>query len=90
MAFASPDMNSFIERYNLSLKSECLNHLMVFSKKQLEYAAREYIPFYNTQRPHQDLDNEIPKAPVKEAISGEAAYLERLGGLLKSYERKAA
>ena len=88
-SIGAPDMNSFIERFILSLKSECLNQLMLFSKEQLQYAVREYIQFYNTQRPHQGLDNEIPKAKVNVA-AGEVVCLERLGGLLKSYERKAA
>jgi transposase InsO family protein len=41
------------ERVIRSLKSECLSHLMLFSKKQLELAVQEYVQFYNTQRPHQ-------------------------------------
>ena len=86
----SPDMNSFIERFILSLKSECLNHLMLFSRKQLEYAVREYIEFYNTQRPHQGLENEIPRPSDKQGQNGEVVCLQRLGGLLKSYERVAA
>jgi transposase InsO family protein len=61
---------------------------MLFSKKQLELAVREYIQFYNTQRPHQDLDNEIPIA--QEMGNGEIACKERLGGLLKSYARQVA
>jgi putative transposase len=76
------------ERVIRSLKGECLSHLMLFSKKQLELAVREYVQFYNTQRPHQGLDNEIPIAPAME--NGEIVCKERLGGLLKSYERLVA
>jgi hypothetical protein len=72
-----------------SLKPECLSHLMLFSKKQLELAVREYVQFYNTQRPHQGLDNEIP-IPPKFIGNGEIVCKERLGGLLKSYERQVA
>ena len=52
-SIAAPDMNSFIERFILSLKSENLSHLMIFSKGQLQFAVQQYIQFYNTQRPHQ-------------------------------------
>jgi putative transposase len=76
------------ERVIRSLKSECLSHLMLFSKKQLELAVQEYVQFYNTQRPHQGLGNEIPTAP--EIGNGEIVCKERLGGLLKSYERLVA
>ena len=89
-SIAAPDQNSFIERFVLSLKTECLNRLMIFSKAQLEYAVKEYIEFYNTQRPHQGLDNKIPRPPDKKAQSSEVLCLQRLGGLLKSYERKSA
>ena len=85
---AAPDMNSMAERVIRSLKGECLSQLMLFSKKQLELAVREYVQFYNTQRPHQGLDNEIPIAP--EMGNGEIFCKERLGGLLKSYERLVA
>jgi transposase InsO family protein len=87
---AAPDMNAFIERFILSLKSESLSHLMIFSKGQLQFAVQQYIQFYNTQRPHQGLDNEIPKPPGTEMATGEISCRERLGGLLKSYERLAA
>lgn len=86
----APDMNSFIERFIGSLRRECLNHLMLFSKRQLEYVVREYLLFYNTQRPHQGLDNEIPQSEIKEIDDGEIICQERLGGLLKSYQRLVA
>ncbi|MCM8541267.1 MAG: integrase core domain-containing protein [Lentisphaeraceae bacterium] len=87
---ASPDMNSLIERYIWSIQRECLDLLMLFSKKQLEYAVSEYIQFYNNQRPHQGLDNQIPKAKEPRGGTGRIICDERLGGLLKSYERLAA
>ena len=86
----APDMNSFIERFIGSLRRECLKHLMLFSKRQLEFAVGEYLQFYNTQRPHQGLDNEIPFSEIKELGEGDVICRERLGGLLKSYERLVA
>ena len=85
---AAPDQNSVIERYIGSLKSECLNHLMIFSKEQLEYCVWQYIDYYNKERPHQGIGNQIPK-PKKKKGTGEVICTERLGGLLKSYERAA-
>jgi putative transposase len=82
---AAPDMNSMVERVIRSLKLEFLSHLMLFSKNQLKLAVREYIQFYNTQIPHQGLDNKIPIAPEME--NGKIICKERLGGLIKSYER---
>ena len=87
-----PNMNTYIERFIGSLQRECLDHLVLFSKRQLQYAVTEYLEFYNTQRPHQGIDNEIPK-PKKEftnTSSGKVICHKRLGGLLNSFERVAA
>jgi hypothetical protein len=86
---AAPDMNSFIERFIKSIKDECLSHLIIFSQRQLVYAVKEYIQYYNTQRPHQGIDNQIPK-PQGDLGTGDVVCTERLGGLLNSYERLVA
>lgn len=82
-------MNAYIERFIGSLQRECLDHLMLFSKRQLEFAVNEYIEFYNTQRPHQGIDNDIPKPLNKPTPTGEVICRKRLGGLLNSFERTA-
>ena len=87
---AVADMNSFIETFIGSLKSEELSHLMLFSKGPLQFTVLQYIQFYNTQRPHQGLGNEIPIPSGTEMATGEIICRERLGGLLKSYDRLAA
>ena len=63
---------------------------MLFSKAQLEYVVRQYVDYYNTERPHQGLENTVPLAPKEGFGCGEVICKERLGGLLKSYEREVA
>ncbi len=85
----SPDLNCYAERFVKSVKFECLNHLILSSVKQLEYALEQYCEYYHHERIHQSLDRIIePKHSIDE--KSEIVCIERLGGLLKSYHRLAA
>jgi len=85
----SPDLNSIAERFVKSVKFECLNHLILSSVKQLEYALNQYKDYYHHERIHQSLDRIIePKHKIDDR--SEIKCIERLGGLLKSYHRLAA
>ena len=84
----SPNLNAHAERFVRSIKEECLNHLILSSEKQLRYVLDEYIEYYHTGRVHQGLGKIID--PKYEDNTGEIFCIERLGGLLKSYHRKAA
>ena len=85
----SPNLNCYSERYVKSVKSECLDHLILTSVEQLEYALTQYSEYYHHERIHQTLGRIIePKHKVDE--TAEIVCVERLGGLLKSYHRLAA
>ena len=85
----SPDLNCYAERFVKSVKSECLDHLILSSVKQLEYVLGQYSAYYHHERIHQSLDRIIePKHQLHE--TAEIECIERLGGLLKSYHRLAA
>ena len=85
----SPDLNCYAERFVKSVKSECLDHLILSSVKQLEYAIGQYSKYYHHERIHQSLDRIIePKHSIDD--KSEIVCIERLGGLLKSYHRLAA
>lgn len=70
------------------LKEQCLDHLILFSAEQLRHVLSEYLLYYHHERIHQDLNRIIE--PQHERDQGEIICIERLGGLLKSYHRKAA
>ena len=42
----APDMNSFIERWNLSIQSECLDHVVMLSETMLRHYVESYIKHY--------------------------------------------
>ena len=91
----SPNMNPFAESWVGSIKQECLDHFMVFGEKHLKYLVDEYLTYYHEERPHQGLGNRLPDESavppeIRRFGADEIVCHERLGGLLKHYERKAA
>jgi putative transposase len=84
----SPNLNSHAERFVRSAKEECLNHLILSSEAQLRYVLAEYLKYYHQERIHQGTNKIIE--PQHEGNQGEILCIERLGGLLNSYHRKAA
>ena len=84
----SPNLNAHLERFFRSLKSECLDRLILFGEKAMCNAVREYLAHYHTERNHQGLDNEliVPLERPPE-LETEVKTTERLGGLLRSYRR---
>jgi putative transposase len=59
-SFQAPNANFHAERYVLSCKKECLNHLLILGLNRLQYVADCYSLFFNEHRPHQGIDNRIP------------------------------
>ena len=88
----SPNLNAIAERWVRSVKSEALSQLILFGERSLRHVVSEYVTHYHAERCHQGLGNVIP-LPAKQAANdheGPIGCSERLGGLLKYYERQAA
>ena len=88
----SPNLNAFAERWVRSIKEECLSKLILFGEVSLRRTATEFTKHYHHERNHQGKENMLlfpasgslrsrPKAPV--------IARDRLGGLLKFYQRAA-
>jgi putative transposase len=98
--FQAPNANSHAERYVLSCKKECLNHLVIFGLNRLQYVVDCYVTYFNECRPHQGIGNRIParyhmteQQGVISSLNPSVRSVVRkdfLGGLLKSYLRNAA
>jgi len=87
----SPNLNSYAERFVLSIKSECLDQMIFFSERQLRHAISQYVAHYHTERNHQGLGNVLLEGSEPDSNqNGEIVCRERLGGLLRYYHRKAA
>lgn len=88
-AFQAPNMNAFAERWVLSVKTECLDRMILFGEASLRRGLREYGAHFHAERPHQGLDNELIDGQPATG-NGDLVATERLGGLLRHYHRAAA
>jgi putative transposase len=92
----SPNLNAFVERWIQSIQIECLDHFVVLGTAHLDYLVQEFVEHYHQERPHQGLDNKLlvpgKPPPSDETIPGLAQIVcrQRLGGLLRHYEHRAA
>ena len=89
----SPNLNAFAERWVRSVKAECLSKLIPFGEASLNRALTEYQKHYHAERNHQGKGNKLlfPRpTPQESPLHGAVRCQERLGGLLKHYEREAA
>ncbi len=89
-AYQAPNMNAIAERWVLSVKTECINRMILFGEESLRRCLREYGAHFHQERPHQALGNELiaPEAS-NDSPTGNIVETERLGGLLRSYHRAA-
>ena len=99
MPFQAPNANSHAERYVLSCKKECLNHLLIFGLNRLQHVIDCYTSYFNEHRPHQGIDNKIPaeynmperrqNSRVKKSLSARnIAQKDFLGGLLRATKER--
>ena len=88
----SPNLNAYAERWVRSVKEECLSRLILFGEAALHHTLHEYMAHYHHERNHQGKGNELlfPPVSLDPVRQGPVQCRERLGGLLKYYERVAA
>ena len=95
----SPDANAYAERFVRTVRTECLDHLLVVSASHLERILQRYATHYNGHRPHQGLSQEIPASPSpadpvpptpwRHPQLDHLRRRDRLGGLIHEYELAA-
>ncbi len=92
---ASTNLRAHVERFIQTLQVECLDKLVVVSQSHLNLINREFQHWYHHERPHSACDH-FPLACESPTESQEMICLRdvvcqtRLGGVLKSYSRRAA
>lgn len=100
--FRTPNANAHAERFVRTVRSECLDHLLIVSARHLERVLRSYVRHYNGHRPHQGISQEIPRPrrstppmprpSLDETHRRHPRHLQgvrrhdRLGGLIHEYE----
>lgn len=90
----SPNLQAYVERFIQTIGQECLDHFVILGQRHFDHLISEFVEYYLTHRPHQSLGN-LPlgtRVPPAEKMlqADEIICRERLGGLLRNYERRAA
>ena len=86
--------SAFVERGILSIQLECMDHFIALGEAHMNYLVAQFIEHYHAERPHQGISNKLirPTDPAEDGIPSvrQIVWHERLGGLLKHFERRAA
>jgi transposase InsO family protein len=90
----APEANGIAERFVRTIRSECLDWLLILNARHLEHTVKVFVDHYNSGRPHRSLGLVPPngRPPVKTDTIAESLNVrrrDRLGGLLHEYERAA-
>jgi putative transposase len=94
----APRANACAERWVRTVRTECLDWILICNQAHLYRVLSVYLAHYNSARPHRGLDLEVP-APLDTvrgavgdgawASDGEIERLNVLGGLIHEYRQAA-
>ena len=90
----APRANAFAERWVRTVRTECLDWMLILGRGHLERVLGVYVEHYNRERPHRGLALATPNGPNCQAASsshsGPVRRRDLLGGLIHEYSRAAA
>ncbi|MDA0330194.1 MAG: integrase core domain-containing protein [Gemmatimonadetes bacterium] len=70
----SANLNAYAERFVLSIKSECLDRMVLMGERHLRCAVGSYVEHYHLERPHQGLGIQpiegVPKPSEGAVLAG--------------------
>jgi len=90
--------NAYAERWVRTVRTECLDWILISNRRHLERVLTAYLAHYNTGRPHRGINLDVPvPVPVltpytAAARTDPAGHIQRvdvLGGLIHEYRHAA-
>ncbi len=85
----APNANAFMGRWIRSAREECLDKLLIINEAHLRRVMRDDVEFFNTARPHQGLDPQIPIPKISRQGHGSVHCRNVLGEIIHDYYRDA-
>jgi transposase InsO family protein len=89
----APRANAYAERWVRTVRTECLDWLLILNRRHLEHVLAVYVEHYNSVRPHRGLDLQTPlparRPPARTGRVGPVTRVDRLGGLIHEYRHAA-
>lgn len=76
-----------------TLRGECLDHVLIYSRRRLERVLKPCVAHYDAERPQQGLSLAVPTGhrtpPVRRTTPTPVGRRDVLGGLIHEYRRAA-
>jgi putative transposase len=90
----APNANAYAERWVRTIRTECLDWLLIASRGHLDQVLRIYVRHYNQHHPHRALGLEPPSPSAGPTLISEARRTpvrrrDLLGGLVHEHQRAA-
>jgi putative transposase len=90
----APNANAFAERWVRTVRSDCLDRILILGRRHLDRVLRVYRKHYNEHRPHRALQLAPPNGADTVTVehTSTAPIVHRhdlLGGLIHEYQRAA-
>jgi len=85
----SRNLNAYAEKFARSIREGCLSRVIPFGERHPRSMVSEYVEHCHLERNHQGLVNDLIEPPGEVGL-GRVACRERLGGMLRYYDRTAA
>jgi putative transposase len=87
--FRTPQANGVAERFVRTVRSECIDWLLVLNQQHLERVLDVFVTHYNEHRPHRALSL-TPPEPRRSLVPSQAGEVrldrrDRLGGVIHEY-----
>jgi transposase InsO family protein len=87
----SPWQNPYSERFNGSIRRDCLDRTIIFSEGHLRRILGKYFEYYNRYRAHRSLEMDAPEGRAAQTNhEGKVTAIHHVGGVYYHNERKAA
>jgi putative transposase len=90
----APRANAYGERWVRTVRTECLDWTLVWSRRHLQRILTDYLEHYNTGRPHRGIGLDVPVYASAGTVTalpagGRVERVDVLGGLIHEYRRAA-
>lgn len=86
----APRANAHAERFVRTVRAECLDWLLILSRRHLQQTLRVFVAHYNRERPHRALELQPPEPKPSETHIAKIERRDLLGGLIHEYHAAAA
>jgi transposase InsO family protein len=90
----APKANAYAERWVRTVRTECLDWILILNRGHLQRVLTTYVDHYNTARPHRGINLDVPAPPVDltRVRADRTRGIQRvdvLGGLIHQYRYAA-